>query len=45
MNDLDKAVQDEVLSLFPEIDPETKSGYGPAARLPLRGFEARAMLA
>lgn len=45
MNDLDAAVQDEVLSLFPEIDPETMDGYGPAARLPLRAFEARAMLA
>lgn len=45
MNDLDAEVQDEVLSLFPEIDPETMDGYGPAARLPLRGFEARAMLA
>jgi len=45
MNDLDAAVQDEVLALFPEIDRDTKVGYGPAARLPLRGFEARAMLA
>ncbi len=44
MNDLDAAVQDEVLALFPEIDPATKEGYGPSARLPLRGFEARAML-
>ncbi len=44
MNDLDADVQDEVLTLFPEIDPATKTGYGPAARLPLRGFEARAML-
>jgi hypothetical protein len=45
MNTLEAAVQEEVLSLFPEIDPETKIGYGPAARLPLRGFEARALLA
>lgn len=45
MNDLDAEVQEEVLALFPEIDPDTKSGYGPAARLPLRAFEARAMLA
>ncbi len=44
MNDLDAAVQEEVLTLFPEIDRETKDGYGPAARLPLRGYEARAML-
>lgn len=45
MNDLDAEVQDEVLALFPDIDPDTKVGYGPAARLPLRGYEARAMLA
>lgn len=44
MNDLDIDVQNEVLALFPEIDPMTKTGYGPAARLPLRGYEARAML-
>ncbi|MBF9042347.1 2,3,4,5-tetrahydropyridine-2,6-carboxylate N-succinyltransferase [Rhodobacterales bacterium HKCCE4037] len=44
MNEMEQAVQDEVLSLFPEIDPHTKLGYGPAARLPLKGYEARAML-
>ncbi|WP_255599283.1 Hint domain-containing protein [Hasllibacter sp. MH4015] len=44
LNDLDADVQDEVLTLFPEIDPDTKLGYGPAARIPLRGFEAKAML-
>lgn len=44
MNDLDAAVQDEVLELFPEIDPNTMQGYGPTARLPLRAFEARALL-
>ncbi len=44
INDLDAAVQDEVLSLFPEIDRATKQGYGPSARRPLRGYEARAML-
>ncbi|GAB5447051.1 Hint domain-containing protein [Gymnodinialimonas sp.] len=45
MNDLDAEVQEEVLALFPDIDPTTMDGYGPAARLPLRAFEARAMLA
>lgn len=44
LNDLDEAVRDEVLTLFPEIDPDTKQGYGPAARMPLRAYEARAML-
>ena len=43
MNDLEAEVQDEVLALFPEIDRTTKTGYGPSARRPLRGFEARAM--
>lgn len=45
MNDLDAEVQEEVLALFPGINPATMDGYGPAARLPLRAFEARAMLA
>lgn len=44
MNEMDAEVQAEVLALFPEIDRTTKTGYGPAARLPLRGYEARAML-
>ncbi|MBY4894411.1 Hint domain-containing protein [Rhodobacteraceae bacterium N5(2021)] len=45
MNNLDADVQEEVLALFPGIDRRTMDGYGPAARLPLRAFEARAMLA
>jgi len=39
----DAAAQAEVLSLFPQLDPETGSGFGPAARLCLRRFEAQAL--
>jgi hypothetical protein len=38
VNDLDAWVQDEVSTLLPKI------GYGPATRLPLRAYEAQAML-
>ncbi|QIZ81221.1 Hint domain-containing protein [Thalassovita gelatinovora] len=31
----------EICQLFPELDPETGDGYGPAARRTLRGYEAR----
>jgi hypothetical protein len=44
MTGLDAAVRHEVLTLFPEIDPDTHLGYGPCARPALRGFEARAIL-
>ncbi|MFY0621686.1 MAG: Hint domain-containing protein [Pelagimonas sp.] len=30
----------EIVSIFPELDPETGDGYGPAARRILRGHEA-----
>jgi len=41
MDDLEAAVRDEVLALFPQIDPENLSGYGPAARTTLKAHEAR----
>ncbi|MGV6811332.1 MAG: choice-of-anchor L domain-containing protein [Brevirhabdus sp.] len=41
----DAAAQAEVLSIFPELDPQTGAGYGPAARLCLRRFEAQALMA
>ncbi len=44
MTDMDAPVREEVLSLFPDIDPHTHQGYGPSARPTIRGFEARAML-
>lgn len=31
----------EICALFPELDPESGEGYGPAARRTLRGYEAR----
>ena len=45
MESMDAGVRDEVLGLFPEIDPETHEGYGPSARTSLRSFEARALVA
>ncbi|APG48899.1 Hint domain-containing protein [Phaeobacter porticola] len=37
----DAGVQDELRMLFPELDPMTGIGYGPAARLSLRSYEAQ----
>ncbi len=41
----DAAVIDEISLIFPELDPQTGSGYGPAARRGLRNFEAVALRA
>ena len=38
------AVQAEILTLFPGLDPATGKGYGPAARLCLRRYEAQALV-
>ena len=35
----------EICAIFPEIDPETGSGYSPAARRTLRPFEAQLLFA
>lgn len=35
----------EIRRIFPEIDPETGEGYGPAARPALRRYEARVLVA
>lgn len=40
----DAAAQAELFRLFPEMDRETGAGYGAAARLCLRRFEAQAMI-
>lgn len=37
-------IVEEICALFPEIDPETGSGYSAAARRTLRAFEARVLL-
>jgi hypothetical protein len=44
MGGLEAAVQAEICALFPEIDPQTGQGYGPAARQLLRAYEARLLL-
>lgn len=36
----DPAAIDEIREVFPDLDPETGRGYGPAARRTLRPFEA-----
>lgn len=41
----DADVQNEILTLFPQLDLNTGRGYGPTARLSLREFETQALLA
>ena len=40
-NSLEAEMIEEICTIFPEIDPDTGEGYGPAARRMLKGFEAR----
>lgn len=40
LDSLARAARDEIISLFPELDIDTRA-YGPAARLSLKKFEAR----
>ncbi|MCA8867270.1 MAG: Hint domain-containing protein [Rhodobacteraceae bacterium] len=40
LDSLAGAARDEIISLFPELDTDTRA-YGPAARLSLKKFEAR----
>ena len=35
------AIVREICALFPELDPESGDGYGPAARRTLKGYEAK----
>ncbi|WP_428927188.1 Hint domain-containing protein [Marinibacterium sp. SX1] len=42
---LDGPVTEEILGLFPELDPATGAGYGPAARRTLKSYEARLLKA
>jgi hypothetical protein len=37
----ERAIVDEICTLFPEIDPDTGLGYSPAARRVLKHFEAK----
>ncbi|XHE54688.1 Hint domain-containing protein [Phaeobacter sp. BS34] len=41
----DQDVLDELQALFPDLDPRTGEGYGPAARPSLRSYEARLLSA
>ena len=34
----------EICALFPELDPETGTGYSPAARRTLKSWEARVIV-
>lgn len=43
MDGFEAAVREEICALFPELDPDTGAGYGPAARLSLKGYEAGAL--
>jgi hypothetical protein len=36
---------DEIATIFPELDPRTGEGYGPAARPALKSFEAKVLVA
>ena len=40
----EEAVMEEICAIFPELDPSTGRGYGPAARRTLRRFEAQVLL-
>lgn len=44
LGDFPQETVQELTGLFPELDPVTGSGYGPAARRSLRGYEARALM-
>ena len=44
-NCFEQPLIDEICTIFPELDPHSGDGYGPAVRPGLRKFEARALLA
>ncbi len=37
----ERPIIDEICTIFPELDPKTGEGYGPAARRSLKGYEAQ----
>lgn len=41
----EKPIVDEICAIFPELNPMSGSGYSPAARRTLRGYEAQVLLA
>ncbi|WP_245845155.1 Hint domain-containing protein [Pseudothioclava arenosa] len=44
LSGMEAEVQAEICALFPELDPQTGAGYGPAARHMLRSYEARLLV-
>ena len=40
----EEAVMEEICAIFPELDPQSGSGYGPAARRTLRRFETQVLM-
>jgi phosphohistidine swiveling domain-containing protein len=42
---LERDIVDELAAIFPELNPRTGDGYGPAARRTLRGHEAQVLFA
>lgn len=40
----ERPIVEEICAIFPEIDPESGEGYGPAARRTLAGHEARVLI-
>jgi hypothetical protein len=41
----ERALVEEICTLFPEFDPETGNGYSPSVRRVLRGYEAQVLFA
>ncbi len=41
----EQEIVEEIVSIFPELDPKTGQGYSPSARLTLKEYEARTLLA
>ncbi|MEM9318057.1 MAG: Hint domain-containing protein [Pseudomonadota bacterium] len=44
MTGLEAEIREEIVSIFPELDPETGRGYGPSVRRGLKSYEVRALL-
>lgn len=40
----ERATLDEICAIFPELDPQTGTGYSPAARRTLKAYEARLLV-
>ncbi|VAW02088.1 hypothetical protein MNBD_ALPHA07-19, partial [hydrothermal vent metagenome] len=45
LTSFDNETREEILRLFPELETPGPGGYGPTARMALKPYEARALLA